>query len=219
MIDADGEPHIMDFGLAKRESGEITMTVDGQILGTPAYMSPEQAAGDSHAADRRSDVYAIGVILFQMITGELPFHGDTRGVIQRVITEDATSPRIYNRQIPIDLETICLKCLEKKPENGYQTAAELAEELQRFLRYEPITARRIGKSRRVFRWIARNQRLVGIVTAAVAIGLLVPPGLFFAWQSYEASHKGVIGIVAAGKESESAGRDYRAGWSRCHSRF
>lgn len=110
MLDAQGEPHIMDFGLAKRETGDITMTLDRTVLGTPAYMSPEQAKGEAHSADRRTDVYSLGVILFETLTGERPFRGDHRMLLHKVLHREAPSPRSLKRSVPRDLETICLKC-------------------------------------------------------------------------------------------------------------
>jgi WD40 repeat protein/tRNA A-37 threonylcarbamoyl transferase component Bud32 len=170
-----GKPLLMDFGLALRDEAEVTLTLDGQILGTPAYMSPEQAAGLSHRVDRRSDVYSLGVVLYQLLAGELPFRGNTRMLIDQVLREEPRPPRKLNDKVPRDLETIALKCLAKQPERRYPTAGELAADLRRWLAGEPIRARPLGKAERLWRWCRRNPALAGL-TATVALLLVVVAG-------------------------------------------
>ena len=174
MIDEEGRPYLMDFGLAKREFGEITMTVDGQVLGTPSYMSPEQADGKSHWTDRRTDIYSMGVMLFQMLTGELPFRGNAQMQIMQRLNDDAPKLRKLNRHIPRDLETICLKCLERDPNKRYSTAAALAAEFKRFLEGLPIKARPLSRPKRLARWARRKPALATIALLITAMALVGP---------------------------------------------
>lgn len=166
LLDANGEPHVTDFGLAKLERLEPS-DAEGALLGTPAYMSPEQAVGEAHLCDPRTDVYGLGVVLFQLITNELPFRGNRQMLLHQIQFDEPISPRKLNANIPKDLETLCLKCLQKPMASRYPTAHAMAEDLRRFLRGEPITARPVSLPVRGWRWCLRNR------SAAAALAMLV----------------------------------------------
>jgi len=168
LMDREGEPHVTDFGLAKRETVQAVMTIEGQVFGTPAYMSPEQARGQGHAADRRTDVYSLGAVLFEMLTGEHPFRGNVQMILKQVIEDEPPSPRKFDARVPRDLETICLKCLQKEPSSRYATALEFRDELHRYLAGMPILARPVGRLERLGRWCRRNPLVASSIAAAVA---------------------------------------------------
>jgi WD40 repeat protein len=180
LLDAEGLPHLMDFGLAKRDAGEITMTIEGQVLGTPAYMSPEQARGEAHRVDGRCDVYSLGVILYELLAGELPFRGNQRMLLHQVLHDDPKPLRSLDDKIPRDLETICLKAMAKEPHRRYASANEFAADLRRFLNGEPIRARRVGLAERTRRWCRRNPwpcATISLAIALIAAAIFIPVSL------------------------------------------
>jgi tetratricopeptide (TPR) repeat protein len=160
-------PRIVDFGLALWEEVGITLTQEGQIVGTPAYMSPEQAAGKAHRVNRSSDIYSLGVILYELICGELPFRGSKTMILHQLLNEEPQPPRRLNDRIARDLETICLKAMAKEPARRYQSAADLALDLRRFLEGSPIHARPIGKWELAVKWARRHPELAALVSVVV----------------------------------------------------
>ncbi|MEW6730767.1 MAG: serine/threonine-protein kinase, partial [Acidobacteriota bacterium] len=170
LLDQFDQPRITDFGLAKHIESDSRLTATGAVLGTPSYMPPEQAASQRIAMSAASDVYSLGAILYELLTGRPPFQAATPlDTVMMVLNHEPVSLRMLNPKLDKDIETICLKCLEKDPLRRYQSAQELAEDLKRYLKGEPIKARPIHLSARAWRWSKRN---VGISVAAVALFLL-----------------------------------------------
>ena len=180
LLTADGEPRITDFGLAKRvrdddESHSPTLTESGQILGTAGYMSPEQAAGKSRLVGPASDIYSLGAVLYALLTGQAPFAGETPShTIMQVLHKEPVSPRTLNPSVPRDLETICLKCLEKEPHKRYGAAQLLADDLRLFLEGKPVKARPVGSIERGWRWCRRNSVLTALVCVILLVVLCLP---------------------------------------------
>ena len=179
-----GRPLVTDFGLARREDVDATLTQEGEILGTPAYMSPEQAAGRGHEVDRRSDVYSLGVILYELFTGRLPFSGSAAALVRQVLADEPAPPRKLAPDLPRDLETVCLKAMAKEPARRYQTARDLADDLRRWLGDEPVRARPAGRVERAWRWCRRNRWVAGL-TAAVFV-LLLAVTATAVWAAFQA---------------------------------
>jgi serine/threonine protein kinase len=153
LLTRDGTPKITDFGLARRAYDKAGPTQSGIPIGTPSYMAPEQARGQRNAIDPGVDVYALGAILYELLTGRPPFRAETAAAtLQQVLTDDPVPPARLNPRVPRDLETICLKCLHKEPERRYASAVELAEDLRRFAGGLPIRARPVGRLERIIKW-------------------------------------------------------------------
>jgi serine/threonine-protein kinase len=190
LLTKDGTPKISDFGLARRFESDESMTLTGVRVGTPSYMSPEQAGGKPSAVGPATDIYSLGAILYEMLTGRPPFHADTATETQRqVIAEEPAAPSRLNSKVPRDLETICLKCLHKDPERRYSTSAALADDLRRFLKGEPILARPVGWLERSGKWVRRRPAWTTAIAGGLLLSLLlVSGGVWFALERRDLRH-------------------------------
>lgn len=169
LMGEDGELHITDFGLA-RLLDEPSVTATGEMLGTPAYMSPEQVAADHRKIDHRTDIYSLGATFYELLTRHRPHEGATREqVIARICTAEPRSPRKWDPAIPVDLETICLRAIEKEPRRRYQTAGEFAADLRRYAEDRPILSRRVGPLEKAWKWVRRHPAVTAIVVLSVVL--------------------------------------------------
>jgi TolB-like protein/Tfp pilus assembly protein PilF/predicted Ser/Thr protein kinase len=174
LLDQKGEPHLTDFGLARLVETESTVTRTMEVLGTPSYMAPEQAVGNNDAVSSATDVYGLGAVLYQLLAGQPPFAGGTTyETIKLLLDTEPRQPRLWNPKIDRDLSTICLKCLEKDPKRRYSSALALAEDLERWLKHEPILARRTGIFMRSQKWMRRNPTGALLTASLVALGAAV----------------------------------------------
>src|SRR6266478_6169319 len=193
LLDQKGEPHLTDIGLARLVETESTVTRTREVLGTPSYMAPEQAAGETAKVSSATDVYGLGAVLYQLLTGHPPFAGGTTyETIKLLLDTEPRQPRLWNRKIDRELSTICLKCLEKDPKRRYASALSLAEDIEHCLKHEPILARHAGIFAHGKKWVRRNPAIAALIAALVALAAAMGWNV---WKS-ELVHRPVTNGVA-----------------------
>src|SRR5216110_1095035 len=206
LLDAKGEPHLTDFGLARLVGSESTVTRTLEVLGTPSYMAPEQAVGNNAAVSGATDVYGLGAVLYQLLTGHPPFAGGTTfETIKLLLDTEPRQPRLWNPKIDRDLATICLKCLDKDPQRRYSSALTLAEDLDRWLKHEPILARRTGIFARGKKWVRPNP--TGALLAGSLVALATAAG-WIVWKSEFIRHPLTSGIAVLPFENLSDEKEH-----------
>jgi WD40 repeat protein/predicted Ser/Thr protein kinase len=184
LVDAQGQPKITDFGMAKSLQGDSGLTASGQVLGTPSYIAPEQASGKHGEITPAVDVYGLGALMYEMLTGRPPFKGATPlSTLEQVVSQEPVAPSRFQRHISRDLETICLKCLEKQPSRRYATAEALADDLGRLLSGRPIVARPVGAWGRVRKWARRRPIEACLTMAVVVVAVLGLSGIVWQWRN------------------------------------
>lgn len=184
LLGSDGQPLVTDFGLAKRQASDSNLTATGLVLGTPSYMPPEQAAGCHDQVGPQSDIYSLGATLYELLAGRPPFQAaNVASTLQQVLEAEPVSPRALNPAVPLDLETICLKCLNKEPPQRYESAQALADDLRRFVNHEPIHARPVPFWERASKWCARHPWLAGLsaLAAILVVAVGIASGLAYAF--------------------------------------
>src|SRR5256886_1157503 len=205
LLDAKGEPHLTDFGLARLMETESTVTHTLDVIGTPSYMAPEQAVGNNAAVSSVTDVYGLGAVLYQLLTGQPPFAGGTTyETIKLVLDTEPRQPRLLNPKIDRDLSTICLKCLEKDPKRRYSSALALAQDLEHWLKHEPILARHSGIIGRSKKWVRRNP--TSALLAASLVALAAAAG-WIVWKTELIRHPVTNGVAVLPFENLSGDPD------------
>jgi serine/threonine protein kinase len=208
LLDQKGEPHLTDFGLARLLETESTVTRTLEVLGTPSYMAPEQALGENAAVSSATDVYGLGAVLYQLLTGQPPFAGGTTyETIKLLLDTEPRQPRLLNPKIDRDLSTICLKCLEKDPQRRYSSALALAEDLERRLKHEPIQARHTGIFARGKKWVRRNPTSALLAASLLALAAVVGWNI---WKSELLRHPLTTGIAVLPFENLSEQKENTA---------
>jgi serine/threonine protein kinase/Tfp pilus assembly protein PilF len=186
LLNAEGEPLLTDFGLARLAESDSTITRTLEVMGTPSYMAPEQAVGNNAGISSATDVYGLGAVFYQLLTGHAPFAGGTTyETIKLVLDSEPRRPRLWNRKIDRDISTVCLKCLEKDPQRRYSSALALAEDLEHWLKHEPIRAHRTGIFTRGSKWVQRNPAIAALIVSLVALAAAMDWNI---WKSEAMSH-------------------------------